>query len=154
MHEGRLAGIARHDRPKGPVETLDSVRVTTGEGVHGCFRGRLATSKAGHKRQVSLIEGDCWRAALADAHASLDWQHSRRNLLIENLRLPRATGTRVQIGDSLVVEITEECAPCERMEALLPGLRAAMTPDWRGGFLARVERDGEIAVGDSIKIVE
>jgi MOSC domain-containing protein YiiM len=74
--------------------------------------------------------------------------------MIEGLRLPRAVGTHVRIGKSLIVEITEECAPCERMEALLPGLRAAMTPDWRGGFLARVEHDGEIAVGDEIGIVE
>ena len=59
----------------------------------------------------------------------------------------------MQIGDSLVVEITEECAPCERMEALLPGLRAAMTPDWRGGFLGRVVEDGESAVGDEVRIV-
>ncbi len=151
---GRLAGIARHDRPKGPVETLLSVRVSIGEGVHGCFRGGLATSKPGHKRQVSLIERDSWDAALAELGKTLDWHHSRRNLLVEGLRLPRAVGTHVRIGDSLVVEITEECAPCERMEALLPGLRAAMTPDWRGGFLARVEHDGEIAVGDQIGIVE
>jgi len=34
-----------------------------------------------------------------------------------------------------------------------PGLRAALTPDWRGGFLGRVTRDGEIAVGDEIRIV-
>jgi len=32
-------------------------------------------------------------------------------------------------------------------------LRATMTPDWRGGFLGRVIEDGEIAVGDPIRIL-
>jgi hypothetical protein len=56
---GRLAGIARHDRPKGPMETLDRVEVTAAEGVHGDFRGGLASSKPSRRRQVSLIEAEC-----------------------------------------------------------------------------------------------
>ena len=59
----------------------------------------------------------------------------------------------MRIGDSLVLEITCECDPCERMDALHDGLRAAMTLDWRGGFLGRVIEDGEIAVGDEIRIL-
>ena len=55
---GRLDGIARHAAPKGPMETVDHVTVTVAEGVHGDFRGGLASTKAGHKRQVSLIEAE------------------------------------------------------------------------------------------------
>ena len=153
MTIGRLAGIARHDRPKGPMETLDQVAVTAAEGVHGDFRGGLASSKPGRKRQVSLIEAECVATAMAEAEAVLGWSDCRRNLLVQGLRLPRAEGTRVQIGDSLVLEITCECEPCERMDALHEGLRAALTPDWRGGFLGRVIEDGEIAVGDEIRIL-
>jgi MOSC domain-containing protein YiiM len=150
---GRLAGIARHDRPKGPMETVDHVAVTGAEGVHGDFRGGHASTKPGRKRQVSLIEAECVTAAMAEAGAALDWSDCRRNLLVTGLRLPREEGTLVQIGRSLVLEITCECDPCERMDALHDGLRAAMTRDWRGGFLGRVIEDGEIAVGDSIRIL-
>jgi MOSC domain-containing protein YiiM len=150
---GRLAGIARHARPKGPMETLDHVAVTIGEGVHGDFRGGLAATKPGRKRQVSLIEAECVSAAMSESGAQLDWSDCRRNLLVQGLRLPRETGLRVQVGASLVIEITDECDPCERMDALHEGLRAAMTPDWRGGFLGRVIEDGEIAVGDEIRIL-
>jgi MOSC domain-containing protein YiiM len=153
MSSGRLAGIARHDRPKGPMETLDTVAVTAAEGVHGDFRGGLASSKPGRRRQVSLIEAECVTAAMTEAGAVLDWAECRRNLLIRGLRLPREEGLRVQIGERLVLEITCECDPCERMDALHEGLRAALTPDWRGGFLARVVEDGEIAVGDAIRIL-
>lgn len=152
MTTGRLAGIARHDRPKGPMETIDRVTVTAAEGVHGDFRGGLAATKPGRKRQVSLIEVDCVTAAMAEAGAVLDWSDCRRNLLVRDLHLPRVEGTRVRIGEGLLLEITGECEPCERMDALHEGLRAALTPDWRGGFLARVIEDGEIAVGDTIRI--
>ena len=150
---GRLAGIARHDRPKGPMETLDRVAVTVAEGVHGDFRGGLASTKPGRRRQVSLIEAEGLAAALAEAGAGVDWPDCRRNLLVTGLRLPREEGTRMQIGDSLVLEITGECDPCERMDALNEGLRAALTPDWRGGFLGRVIEDGHVAVGDPIRIL-
>jgi len=153
MTTGRLAGIARHDRPKGPMETLDAVSVTAAEGVHGDYRGGLAATRPGRKRQVSLIERECWEAAQADAGTPLEWWNARRNLLVEGLRIPRRPGTKVAIGASLVIEIADECNPCERMEALHQGLRAAMTPDWRGGFLGRVVTDGEIAVGDEVRIL-
>jgi MOSC domain-containing protein YiiM len=150
---GKLAGIARHHEPKGPMETVNAVSVTTAAGVQGDYRGGLASTKASHKRQVSLIEGDCWDAAAAETHCPFEWWNSRRNLLVEGLRLPREPGTRVQVGATLVIEITDQCEPCGRMEALHRGLRAALTPDWRGGFLGRVIEDGEIAVGDEIRIL-
>lgn len=150
---GTLAGIARHARPKGAMETLDHVAVTAAEGVHGDFRGGLASTRPGQRRQVSLIEADSVTAALAEAGAWLDWSDCRRNLLVTGLRIPRAEGTRVQIGQSLVIEVTGECDPCERMDALHEGLRAALTPDWRGGFLGRVVEDGQIALGDEVKLL-
>jgi len=150
---GRLAGIARHGRPKGPMETLDTVSVAAAEGVHGDFRGAHAATKPGRKRQVSLIEAESVAAAFAECGAVLDWSDCRRNLLVQGLRIPRVPGTHVAIGERLVIEITDECDPCERMEALHQGLRAAMTPDWRGGFLGRVIEDGEIAVGDEVRIL-
>jgi MOSC domain-containing protein YiiM len=150
---GRLAGIARHDRPKGPMETVETVAVTAAEGVHGDYRGARAAMKPGRKRQVSLIEAEGLAAAFADSGAVLAWSDCRRNLLVEGLRLPRSPGACLAIGDHLVIEITDECEPCERMDAVHEGLRAAMTPDWRGGFLGRVVEDGEIAVGDEVRIL-
>ena len=153
MTTAHLAGIARHDRPKGPMETIDRVAVTVAEGVHGDYRGALAATKPSRKRQVTLIEAESVSAAMAESGAVLDWSDCRRNLLLRGIRLPRAEGTRVRVGDSLVLEITCECDPCERMDELHSGLRAALTPDWRGGFCARVIDDGEIAVGDPVRIL-
>jgi len=155
---GRLGGIARHDRPHGPIETLGRVAVTAAEGVHGDIRGAVASTKRTRKRQVSLIEAESWAAALDDlglaGHDRLPWHARRANLLVEGLRLPREAGKVIVIGATLRIEIMVETDPCERMDALVQGLRAALTPDWRGGLCGRVLTDGEIAVGDEVRIEE
>lgn len=155
---GRLGGIARHDKPHGPVETLGRISVTAAEGVHGDIRGAVASTKTTRKRQVSLIEAESWAAALDDLglapEARPPWQSRRANLLVEGLRLPREAGKVIAIGASLRIETTIETEPCERMDALLPGLKAALMPDWRGGVCGRVLTDGEIAVGDEVRIEE
>jgi len=154
---GRLGGIARHDRPRGPIETLSRVVVTRDEGVHGNCRGTVKPGGS-DRRQVSLIEAESWAAAMADlglgADDALPWQARRANLLVEGLRLPREGGGVIAIGASLRIEVTLECDPCNRMEELMPGLSNALAPDWRGGVLGRVLSDGEIAVGDEVRIEE
>ncbi len=149
---GRLAGIARHDRPRGPVETVERALVTRDAGVAGNQRGTVRPDKA--SRQVSLIEAEGWQAALAELGAAIDWQDRRANLLVEGIRIPRKPGTRIRIGEACLIEITMECDPCSRMEEVRTGLKAALAPDWRGGFLGMVIADGEIAVGDEVRIEE
>ncbi len=135
------------------MHTATSGEVSVAEGLRGDFRSAFASTKRTAKRQISLLEGDSWRAAQAESGCLADWFHSRRNLLVEGLRLPREPGARITIGASLVLEVTCECDPCERMDALHEGLRAALTPDWRGGVLTRVLTDGHIAVDDTIRIL-
>ena len=150
---GRLAGIARHGRKYGPIEILAAVRADLAGGVTGDYPSAVASRKTSRKRQVSLIERESWEVALAEVGASLDWQQSRRNFLFDGLRLPRAVGTRLQIGSTLVIEITDECTPCHRMDALRPGLFDTTKADWRGGFVARIEQGGEVSLGDEIRIL-
>jgi MOSC domain-containing protein YiiM len=148
---GRLAGIARHDRPLGPMEVLDRAQLVEGQGVAGDFRGTRKSGSTG-QNGVVLIEASDWAAAASECGADVPWFERRGNLLIEGLDLPQLPGARLRIGSGVLLEITQECAPCERMEALHPGLREALTPDWRAGARARVLRGGEVAVGDEIRI--
>lgn len=147
---GVLAGIARHARPRAPMEIVGRVEVTCEGGIAGDYRG--AMKRGPYKRQVTLIEARDWAAAMAEVGHSLPWQERRSNLLVEGLDLPQTPGTRLRIGEDVVLEITRETDPCERMEALADGLRAALTPDWRGGACAFVVQGGTIAVGDPIRI--
>ena len=157
MAAGRLGGIARHGMPRGPIETLGRVAATRDQGLRGDFRGAVRPGKSG-RRQVSLIEADSWAAAMADlglgSGDAPPWHARRANLLIEGIRLPREPGAVIAIGATLRIEVSQECDPCSRMEEITPGLKAALTPDWRGGVLGRVLDEGEIAVGDEVRIEE
>jgi len=150
---GQLKGIARHDQPRGPVEELSRASVTCEGGVEGDARGASHRRKG---RQISLIEAESWDAAMAELGLSgdqvLSWSARRANLLVRGVRLPREAGRVVAIGSDLRIEVTMECDPCSRMEEIKPGLKAALVSDWRGGVLGTVLNDGEIAVGDEVRI--
>ena len=83
---------------------------------------------------------------------ALPWHVRRANLLVEGVQLPREPGRVIAIGPTLRIEVTMECDPCSRMDEIQPGLKDALTPDWRGGVLGRILSDGEIAVGDEVRI--
>jgi MOSC domain-containing protein YiiM len=147
---GRLAGIARHPFPQAPMETIEHALVTREAGIAGDYRGAM---KGGpHKRQVTLMVAEDWAAAMAEVGHNIGWEQRRANLLVEGVDLPQAAGARLRIGTDVVLEVCRETDPCERMEALAEGLRAALTPDWRGGACTRVIAPGKIAVGDEIRI--
>ena len=150
---GRLVGIARHAFPRAPMEVLDHVHLSVEAGLAGDFRGAVKPGRKA-KRQVSLIERADWDAAMAELGVDHHWSVRRANLLVEGLDLPQHAGAIVRIGDEVALEIMIECDPCSRMEEIEPGLKAALTPDWRGGALARVISGGDIKIGDSIRVEE
>ena len=148
---GVLAGIARHARPRAPMETVDRVEVTLAGGIAGDARGMRKPGSAG-KRQVTLIERGDWEAAMTEVGRNIPWYERRCNLLVDSLDLPQVAGVRLRIGDDVLLEVTRFTNPCERMEALAPGLFAALLPDWRGGACSRVLAGGIVAIGDIIRI--
>ena len=148
---GKLGGIARHGRPKGPMETIEHVAITLDGGIQGDFRGVIKPGGKG-RRQVTLMERGDWTAAMAEVGHEIPWYERRVNLLVDGLDLPQIPGATIRIGADVVLLVTRECDPCERMEALAEGLKAALTPDWRGGVCTRVLAGGRIAVDDEIRI--
>ncbi|WP_366886984.1 MOSC domain-containing protein [Novosphingobium sp.] len=138
---------------RGPMETLDRASVTPDRGLEGDCRGPVPEGKKGN-RQITVIEAESWAAALEDLGGAngLVWSDRRANLLVSGVRLPREAGGVIAIGKSLRIEVRCECDPCSRMDALRDGLRAALTPDWRGGICGRVISEGEIALGDEVRI--
>jgi len=147
---GRLLGIARHARPRGPMETVDHADVTVAEGVDGDFRGSLKPGR--NKRQVTLLAAESWCAALDELRVQVAWEQRRANLLVEGLALEDATGARIVFDSGLVLEVTGECDPCIRMDEVAPGLKAALLPAWRGGVTTKVIESGPIRVGDNMRI--
>jgi MOSC domain-containing protein YiiM len=145
---GRLIGIARKEKPRTAMETIAAAAVTKAAGVEGDCRG------AQKVRQVSVLFAEDWRAACAELFADLPWTTRRANFYVENfegLAAVKRVGAQLRIGDVLL-EVTEETDPCGRMEEQVPGLKAALTPNWRGGICCKVLKDGRVEIGDKVTI--
>ena len=151
MNAGVIAGLARHAAPRAAMEVIDRATITPERGVEGDCKGRFKPGGR-NRRQVTLIERGDWKAAMAALGVDLPWSDRRANILVDGIDLPQIPGTVLRIGDVRLM-VMVECVPCNRMDALAPGLQQALRSDWRGGVCTRVLSGGEIAIGDAI-IVE
>ena len=66
--------------------------------------------------------------------------------------MPQRTGDVLDIG-GVHLQVTMEVDPCKRMEEQYEGLRAAMTPDWRGGVACTVLKGGPVQLGDEVSVL-
>lgn len=143
---GRLLGIAIRSASRAPMESLDSVQVTQQSGVAGDYRGKYGP------RQITVLSQEAWDEACKDVLTELPWTTRRANLLITGVELEQTTRKILQIGN-VRLAITGETDPCQRMDMQHLGLRKALTPAWRGGVTCFVLNEGEIQVGDEVKLL-
>ena len=144
---GRVAGIARRDAKRAPMETLDSADITVETGVANDSRGRPG------KRQVTLLSLRDWQAVCRLLGRDIPWTVRRSNILIDEFDLPKEAGRIIAIGD-VRLRTAVEIDPCNRMDEQVEGLTAALQADWRGGVGCEVLTGGRIMVGDVVSIVE
>jgi len=144
---GRLIGIARREKKRAPMETLDSAEISAETGVTGDFRGKPG------KRQVTLLSAEAWQKACNELGHDVTWTTRRSNLLVEDLELPQAAGHIIAIGD-VRLKTTMEIDPCFRMDEQVDGLKKALQPDWRGGVGCEVLQGGAVSIGDKVELIE
>jgi MOSC domain-containing protein YiiM len=122
------------------MDPHERVRALADHGLEGC-----AHARPGNKRQVLFASSEHLEAV------GVDPGRIRENFTVAGEDVQAwPVGQRVRVGNA-VFEITMVCDPCERMEAIRPGLRAEL--EGRRGMLARVVEEGEVAVGDLVEIV-
>ena len=128
---------------RGPMDPTPSADLVAGRGIVG-------NADQGRRRQVTLIEEEVWADLMQRLGGTLDPSARRANLMVCGLPLADSRGRTLHVG-ACRIRIFGETKPCERMDEALPGLRALMFPDWRGGAFGEVLDDGRIAVGDPVR---
>jgi MOSC domain-containing protein YiiM len=140
---GELAAIWIKRMKRGPMDPGASATLVAG-------RGLVGNADQGRRRQVTLIEEEVWQSLMdelgGDAHPS----SRRANLMLRGIRLQNSRGRVLRIG-ACRVRIGGHLTPCYVMDEVLPGLQAAMRPNWGGGAFAEVLDDGEIHTGDPVE---
>ena len=124
----------------------ESISVNSSVGIEGDhYHGKSG------KRQVTLIQAEHLLAIAAILKRdSIDPLLTRRNIVVSGINLTSLKEKQFRIGNVLL-ETTGICAPCRRMEANFgPGGYNAMRG--MGGICAKVIEDGEIRIGDEVKL--
>ena len=141
---GRVQWIGLRPARDVPMRQVDMVEAATGGGLAGD-----RYSGGSGKRGVTLLQAEHLPVIAAlSGHAGIAPATFRRNLLVSGIPLIALKGRRFRIGEVLL-EGTDACDPCSRMEAALgPGGYNAMRG--MGGLCARILEGGTIRVGDAV----
>lgn len=145
---GRIEWIGLRPRREVPMDEVRQVVAETGAGLVGD-----RYSGGSGKRGITLIQAEHLPVIAAlSGHEAVRPATLRRNLVVSGLPLIALKGRRFRVGEVLL-EGTDECDPCSRMEAALgPGGFNAMRN--HGGLCARILEGGTIRLGDAVTAVD
>ena len=139
---GRLEAIWIKRMKRGPMDPATEAHLITARGIVG-------NANQGGKRQVTIIEREVWERLMSELGARVPASARRANLMVSGTPLAGMRGRVLRVGDARI-RIYGETKPCERMDEALPGLRAAMRPNWGGGAFGEILNDADIHVGDAV----
>jgi len=133
--------LFRAPKRREPMEELQEARAVEDVGLQGCAHARPQG-----KRQVLLMDQETLDAF------ELTPGIVRENVTTRGLDVNGlAIGQKLHIGE-VELQVSAVCDPCEQIEALRPGLQAAM--QGRRGMLCKVVRGGLLKSGDEIVVIE
>ncbi len=145
---GRVEWIGLRPERGAELVAVPAVEVNTETGLVGDhYRG------ASGKRHVTLIQQEHLEAVakLLGRTEPVDPHLTRRNIVVSGINLQAFRKRRFRIGE-VILEMSDDCDPCSRMERNLgPGGYNAMRG--HGGICARVIQGGRINVGDEVALV-
>lgn len=145
---GTVNWIGLRPERKAPLQSVGSASANTANGLTGDhFNGKFSD-----KRQVTLIQKEHLdTVASILGKDAIDPGLTRRNMVVSGINLLALKDQKFQIGGA-VLEGTGYCHPCSQMETNL-GEGGYNAMRGHGGITARVVEEGEIKVGDGVKLV-
>jgi|SRR5579883_1888047 MOSC domain-containing protein YiiM len=137
----RVTHLFRAPKKRAPMEELQEAAAAENSGLEGCAHARPRG-----RRQVLLMDEETLRTF------HLTPGMVRENVTTEGLDVNGlAIGQRLRIG-SVELQVSLVCDPCEQIEALRPGLQAAM--QGKRGMFCKVIRGGRLTCGAAIELTQ
>jgi len=143
---GEIAAIWIKRFKRGPMDAVTEAQLIAG-------RGLVGNANQGGKRQITIIDEARWSEAQEEVGVAVPPTARRANVMLRGIDLENTHRKLLRLGDC-VVRIYGEVRPCERMEEAQRGLRAALSPRWRGGAFGEIIEGGTIRVGDDAEWLE
>jgi len=113
------------------------------------IKGDHIAKRSSKKRQITLIQTEHLSVIGKLTNKSdIKPEMLRRNLAVENINLLALKGAKFTIGECLL-EATDYCHPCSRMEEAL-GAGGYNAMRGHGGITAIVHKGGTIHLGDEV----
>lgn len=148
-----IAGIAFKDSKRSPMKEVSFIDITVRGGLNGDFRGKGGVTR---NRQVTVSSVQQWEQVCRELGVSLPWPTRRSNLYIDGLIFgPEDVGKIIciDIFSKVELEITGETEPCKRMDEAYPGLKDALSVEWRGGVTCRVIKGGTVYLNSLVQLI-
>ena len=142
MQSGTIESLQINIRTRQPMQRLETVSAVAGAGLQGCRH-----SKPGNDRAIVLVEAETLDELGLEA-GEIKESITTRGIKLRGLN----PGSQLQIGESVVLEVSGPCHPCRRMDEIRQGLQAEL--QGRRGINARVLVGGQIRLGDSITLAK
>ena len=121
------------------MKEIEEAEAVTNKGLKGCIHGRPSS-----RRQISLMDIETLDLL------GVEPGRVKENITVRDMDFQQLkTGQQLRVGGS-ILEITEPCNPCSRMDEIRPGLKEELRG--RRGWLCRVVRGGIIRRGSSIQL--
>ena len=139
MESGQIEAIWIKRGKRAPMDAVECAEMIAGKGLVG-------NANQGGRRQVTILDAVVWEGIMEELGATIDPSARRANIMVRGLNLAN-TRKRILLLDECRVKIFTETKPCERMDEVFLGLKAALYQNWAGGASAQVIDGGMVRVG-------
>lgn len=142
---GQLVSIAYSGEHGLPRPLHERATIVAGHGIDGDLRAGRSSA-----RHLNIMDAEILEELKAEGF-SVGPGVMGENLVVQGVRLDQQpAGTRVRIGDSVIVVTTRLRVPCTNLTPIDARMPEAVVE--RVGVMATVVDGGEIRVGDAVRI--
>ena len=142
---GNVVSLTINPAHRDPLDFVSKAKFVAGYGIDGDRHYTEKKERSGY--QVLVMD----RETIDELDLSIG--DTRENVTTSDIDIySLEPGSKLAIGDEVVLHISKACPPCSRMDEVRPGLMDQL--DGRRGMLASVERGGIVSLGDTVRVVE